>query len=363
VGAEAVSAVAVAGPQVLDEVVIFSLPDPDRALNGVRLLQEIRRPRNGPEFQRDANADVWKAAFLRPKADRMEYQLELQHEDGGYEVIPDPTNPLTAPGPFGDKSVLELPGYMPPAWLEEDAPAGTETPTLINSRILRDRMPAIVWAPADTDPEEPLPLLVAHDGPEYARFSGLTHYLAVMVAQGRLPRMRAGLVGPVDRDNTYSASAAYSRAVAHEILPALDRLAPTPHGRSARVGMGASLGALAMLVMHRRAPATFGGLFLQSGSFFRQRFDGHESGFSRFRRISRFVGGVLTADDWAHPIPVAMTCGTVEENLANNRAVRDALTAQGYEAHLFENRDAHNWVGWRDTFDPHLTDLLTKVWG
>lgn len=352
-----------AGPQILDAVVIFSLPDPDRALDGVRLLQEIRRPRNGPEFQRDPDADAWRAAFLRPKADRMEYQLELHHEDGGYEVIPDPTNPLRAAGPFGDKSVLEFPGYAPPAWLDASAPGGTETPALITSRILRDRIPAIVWSPADTDPEEPLPLLVAHDGPEYARFSGLTHYLSVMVAQGRLPRLRAGLVGPVDRDNTYSASAAYSRAIAHEILPALDRLAPTPHGRSARVGMGASLGALAMLVQHRRAPATFGGLYLQSGSFFRQRFDRHEAGFPRFRRISRFVGGVLTADDWAHPVPVTMTCGTVEENLANNRAVRDALHAQGYDVYLFENRDAHNWVGWRDTFDPHLTDLLTKVWG
>ena len=357
------STVALRGPQILDDVVVFSLPDPDRALAGVRLLQEIRRPRNGPEFQRDANADVWKTAFLRPRADRMEYLLELHHEDGGYEVIPDPGNPLTAPGPFGDKSVLEFPGYAPPAWVEHEAPPGTETPTLIPSRILRDRMPAIVWAPRDTDPEEPLPLLVAHDGPEYAKFSELTHYLSVMVSTGTLPRMRAGLVGPVDRNNTYSASAAYSRAMAHEILPALGRLAPTPHGRSARIGMGSSLGALAMLVMHRRAPATFGGLYLQSGSFFRQRFDRQESGFPRFRRISRFVGGVLAVDDWAHPIPVTMTCGAVEENLANNRTVRDALAAQDYDVCLFENRDGHNWVAWRDTFDPHLTALLTKVWG
>ncbi|MDQ3953086.1 MAG: alpha/beta hydrolase-fold protein [Actinomycetota bacterium] len=355
--------VAVRGPQVLDDVVVFSLPDPDRALNGVRLLQEIRRPRNGPELQRDADDDVWKAAFLRPNADRMEYQLELHHEDGAYEIVPDPGNPLTAAGPFGDKSVVEFPGYAPPAWLDEDAPPGDEDPVLIPSRILRDRIPAIVWSPRDTDPEEPLPLLVAHDGPEYALYSALTRFLSVMVARGRLPRLRAGLVGPVDRDNTYSASAAYTRAMAHEILPALGRLAPTRHGRSARVGMGASLGGLAMLVQHRRAPATFGGLFLQSGSFFRQRFDRHEFGFPRFRRISRFVGGVLAVDDWAHPIPVTMTCGTVEENLANNRAVRDALEGHGYDVYLHENRDGHNWVGWRDTFDPHLTDLLTKVWG
>ena len=354
--------VAEQGPQVLDDVVIFSLPDPDRALTSVRLLQEIRRPRNGPEFQLDENDHVWKVAFIRPNADRMEYQLELEHADGGREVIPDPGNPRTSPGPFGDKSVVELPAYSEPEWVRAEAPPGEERETLITSRILHDRLPTIVWSPPDTDPEEPLPLLVAHDGPEYARFSGLSHYLSVMVSRGRLPRLRAGLVGPVDRNNTYSASAAYSRAFAHEILPALDRLAPTPHGRKARVGMGASLGGLAMLAIHRRAPATFGGLYLQSGSFFRQRFDRQESGFVRFRRISRFVGAVLTADDWAHPIPVTMTCGTVEENLANNRAVREALAGQGYDVYLHENRDAHNWVGWRDTFDPHLADLLTKVW-
>ncbi|MFN2587245.1 MAG: alpha/beta hydrolase [Actinomycetota bacterium] len=361
-GAQTLVKVAERGPQVLDEVIVFSLPDPDRALASVRLLQEIRRPRNAPEFLREPDDDVWRAAFLRPNADRMEYQLEVRHADGGHEIVPDPGNPLRAAGPFGDKSVIEMPGYGPPAWVGVDAPPGDEIPTLIASRILRDRLPAIVWAPPDTDPEEPLPLLVAHDGPEYARFSQLTHYLSVMVSTGRLPRLRAGLVGPVDRDDTYSASAAYSRAFAHEILPALDRLAPTPHGRAARVGMGASLGALALLVVHRRAPATFGGLYLQSGSFFRQRFDRHEWGFPRFRRISRFVGGVLATGDWAHPVPVTMTCGVVEENLANNRAVRDALAAQGYDLYLHENRDAHNWIGWRDTFEPHLTNLLTKVW-
>jgi enterochelin esterase family protein len=126
--------------------------------------------------------------------------------------------------------------------------------------------------------------------------------------------------------------------------------------------MGASLGGLAMLHVHRRYPATFGGLYLQSGSFFRMRYDKQESGFPRFRRISRFVGQVLTGDDWSHPVPTTMTCGTVEENLVNNRAVKDALVRQGYDVGWEENRDAHNWIAWRDTFDPHLLQLLQKVW-
>ena len=128
------------------------------------------------------------------------------------------------------------------------------------------------------------------------------------------------------------------------------------------MGMGASLGGLAMLHIHRRSPATFGALFLQSGSFFRQRYDKQESGFSRFRRISRFMGEVLSAREWAHPINITLTCGTVEENLHNNRATCAALRQQGYEVELIENPDAHNWVGWRDTFDPHLIDLINRMW-
>ena len=29
---------------------------------------------------------------------------------------------------------------------------------------------------------------------------------------------------------------------------------------------------------------------------------------------------------------------------------------------FIENPDAHTWAGWRDTFDPHLTGLLRRVW-
>ena len=118
-----------------------------------------------------------------------------------------------------------------------------------------------------------------------------------------------------------------------------------------------------MLHVHRLYPASFGGLFLQSGSYFRQRYDKQESGFVRFGRISRFMGRVLTAEEWSHPIPIGMTCGTIEENLANNLATHDALARQGYEVDLHQNRDGHNWTGWRDTFDPHLIDLLARVWG
>ena len=58
-----------------------------------------------------------------------------------------------------------------------------------------------------------------------------------------------------------------------------------------------------------------------------------------------------------------MTCGTIEENLANNQAMAVALDQLGYDVHLAEVRDVHNYTAWRDAFDPHLLDLVKAVTG
>jgi enterochelin esterase-like enzyme len=349
------------GPHVGDDTVTFFLADPEARYTAVGLMQDVWRPRDWTPFEQVDGG--WQLVAARPDVDRLEYQLKVVHADGGDETLCDPANPLRAPGAFGEKSVLEMPGYSPPAWLDGPAPAkGRVLKTTIPSRTIRADVHMTLWSSRDADPEEPLPLLVAHDGSEYAQLSSLLILLEGATCDGRLPPMRAALLDPPgDRDEMYSASGRYTRAMATEIMPALEWLAPTPDRRR-RVGMGASLGALAMLHVHRERPGTFGGLFLQSGSYFRQRFDKHEAGFPRFRRISRFVGEVLAGPGVAPAIPVTLTCGTVEENLANNRAVTAALKACGYDARLVVNRDAHNYVAWRDVFDPHLVDLLDRCW-
>jgi aryl-alcohol dehydrogenase-like predicted oxidoreductase len=90
--------------------------------------------------------------------------------------------------------------------------------------------------------------------------------------------------------------------------------------------------------------------------------DDHERDFPRFRRITRFVDDLATGSGPAEPASAALTCGTVEENLHGNRVVRDALAARGWQVALHEHRDAHNWVAWRDTFDPWLVGLLRELW-
>ena len=128
------------------------------------------------------------------------------------------------------------------------------------------------------------------------------------------------------------------------------------------VGMGASLGALAMLHAQRTWPGVFAGLFLQSGSFFVPRYDRHESRLGRYGRITRFVRGVARAPLHPDPVQAIMTCGAEEENIHNNRLMVSSLTAQGYTARLHEVPDLHNYTCWRDALHPHLTRLLADLW-
>ena len=341
-------------PAVTD-VGLLSLADGRYAR--VELAHELRRPRLVP-FRRRASR--WELRLDRPPVDRLEYLLELEHRDGRVERVPDPNNPLRAPGAFGEKSALEYPEYEPPRWTGDAESQTGELRTLsLPSRLLRRTTETLLWSAAETDPLEPLPLLVVHDGPEYAQYSELLRLFDHLVAFAELPPFRAALLPPpLDRNEMYSASARYARVLVEDWLPALAESAPLS-GRP--VALGASLGALSLLHVHWTRPGLLGGLFLQSGSFFRRRFDAHESHVPRFDRIARFVSTVAGSSTGPEPIPLTLTCGTAEENLDNNRFLAAALAARGWNAPLVEHRDAHNWISWRDVLHPHLAELVLRA--
>ena len=343
-------------PATVDGVeLVFRHPDPTGGLAGVRLQQDVRLPGEALGFEREGQE--WVLRVPRPEVDRMEYSFELQHPDGSSEWVVDEGNPVRVGGAFGDKSVLEMPEYEAPAWTRADPPRGPRRSLALASRGLDVDVPCELWSSVGTGGEDEVPLLVVHDGPEYDALACLTLFLDAMVDDGRLPPMRAALLAPVDRNETYSASPTYGRALALGLVPRLRKEAPT----SVVLGMGASLGGLAMLQAQRAHPGVFAGLYLQSSSFFHRVLDEQESGFERFNRITAFVDGVLRGGTAPDPVPVVMSCGLIEENVDNNRLMTRALHAQGYDTRLVENRDVHTYTGWRDTFDPNLVDLVQRV--
>jgi enterochelin esterase-like enzyme len=143
-------------------------------------------------------------------------------------------------------------------------------------------------------------------------------------------------------------------------LPQVLGMVPT---LGAPVGLGASLGALALAYAAATNPGTFGGLFCQSGSFFLPRFDAHEK---RFRYFDQVVAAVEML--YAEPSPltgleIGITAGLGEENLENNRALAAHLREEGIAVTYAEGRDGHSYTAWRDLLDPSLGEVLSRVWG
>lgn len=288
----------------------------------------------------------------------MEYRFRLAHPHGGEELVPDPSNPHRVRTAFGERSVVQQPGYTAPWWLDADPVPGRRTRLSVAGET-HVPVPVTVWAPADSRRAESLPLLVAHDGPEYDDLAGLTRYSAALIGAGRLPRHRVALLHPVDRDGWYSASPAYTRTVAGPVMTALRRRAGV-HGEP--VVMGASLGGLASLLVALQHPGTFGGVLSQSGSFFQPRKDRQESGYPYFRRITDAVRDLLDGRPAGQPLRIGMTCGALEENAANNRDMAAALRRAGHRVTLAELPDLHSYTAWRDALDPHLTAVLQDCW-
>lgn len=323
-----------------------------------RIWLNLRQDGVDAAFRREDGG--WIVRIPRPPVQRLEYLVVVRGADGNHGMLPDPWNQRRVPGVFGEKSVLEFPGYRPPAWLDRDVPADawhpTEVPVFTDERAGIELVGAL-QSPAGTGAADRLPLLVVHDGPEYVQYCGLLHYLAVLAQRDASLRCRVLLLSPHDRDRSYSASPAYSRALVHGLLPQATRQVTT----SAVVGIGASLGALALLHAEAVAPGAFDGLYLQSGSYFQPQSDPMELGFRYFDRICRFVEQLRADPSALAGTAVAMNCGTGEENLANNRAMAHSLAAACAGLDYWEFPDGHTHTGWRDSLDPGLERLLRTV--
>ena len=82
--------------------------------------------------------------------------------------------------------------------------------------------------------------------------------------------------------------------------------------------------------------------------------------FARYGRIARFVGSLRR--DPGRAIPVTITVGLDEENLACNRALAETLAAGGYDVELHESPGGHDWPLWRRQLKARLPELLERAW-
>src|ERR1700722_16325649 len=168
-----------AGSPIVDDAgVSFSLADPTGRLAAVRLAQEVG-VEQGLDFARRSGS--WELRLSRPPVDRMEYLIEITDHNDQRMTITDPGNPLQVDGAFGPKSVVQFPDYRAPAWLMQSDAPDTTLPPAIDTKAHDATITGMLWSPVSLASDEPAPMLLVHDGPEYAKLGSFTHYLGALI--------------------------------------------------------------------------------------------------------------------------------------------------------------------------------------
>ena len=267
------------------EVVVVRLPDPEGAAEKVRLWSDLDL--GDTSFEKVEGG--WELRLTDLPVDRLEYLIDI---DG--ELAPDPTNPQTVGGAFGDHSWVVLDSYRAPAWLDAPKVSG-ELRELNELSDVDVDVDVVVWEPPGAEH-----LLLAHDGPEMAAYGGLLDFVAASIAAGTMPPTRVALLDPGPRNQRYSANPEYAAALSDEVVPALLAAAPT---LSYPVLLGQSLGGVAALHAAWTTPRRYAGLLIQSGSFFTPELDAQESDFEHWDEVTGFVTSLLAATQAAPDAP------------------------------------------------------------
>lgn len=172
------------------------------------------------------------------------------------------------------------------------------------------------------------------------------------------------LVNPAcgERNNWYAASHEYTEVAVRSLIPKICEHAPT---NDHIVGLSASFGAIALLKCAYQYPGTFGGMLLQSTSFFHPELD-HEYDLSNvgpeYWQIAKFVQQVRTSGKTDSPMNIRITCG--DEPLARSfDDMKWHLAEQGHNISGARIDGEHSFEDWGKGFYPHLGEVMQETWG
>jgi enterochelin esterase family protein len=307
-------------------------------------------------LSRIPGTDLWFLTLDLPEGSRMEYKLEVVSH-GHSQLIRDPLNPHLAHDPYGANSVVHGAGYELPDWTQPDPEArnGTIEEFSIPSEAFGDERPVRLYVPARFREERRYPLLIVHDGTDFARFADLETVLDNLIHRNEIAPMVVAMVDPQQRLQEYADDERHGRFLATELVPHLEANYPIEEGASSRGLVGASFGAVAALSTAWRHPGFFGNLFLLSGSFAFTDIGDHDRG-PLFDPVVDFVNSFR--DNPGRPAErIYQCCGTYESLISYNRSMFPLLQSTGMEVRYNEARDGHDWENWRDRMREGLSWL------
>ncbi|HUF37139.1 MAG TPA: alpha/beta hydrolase-fold protein [Anaerolineales bacterium] len=342
----------------------------DQTTGGVRLHAAVD---GAGEDEHDlvqlAGTDLWYAGFLLRNDYHAAYKFEVSGPDGpnGVYEAPDPFNPKTFIEPHDPErvdqaeddvdSVIELPEAPPRPWTRRtpDAPSGTVTPHLFQSRSLgNERRIWIYPPPGSRAGGEPYDLLVVLDGRFFAFAVGAPIVLDYLQGERRIPPLAAVFVdnpgetweaADAARGTELACRPAFAEILAGELLPWLRAIHPITVESGRTTLAGGSLGGLAAAHAVLERPDAFGNALSLSGSFW-WRPEGDPEWEWLARRIPPARGAARRFFIEVGLLESAPRPNGYPGQLLANRHMRDVLQAAGHEVHYTEAMHGHDSLSW-----------------
>ncbi len=318
------------------------------------------------QLQQLADTDVW-FDTSRVRADlRMTYTFAEREAAG---VNSDPWEPGAldpfATASYPDETALDVPS-VDPDWstyrtsavdlrplptLPTPTLAGVVTEHRLIGTSADDRRVWIYEPPGASD--EPLPVMVLHDGWNWAAHTPIAPILDHLIAERKIPPLCVVMHESADRDEL-ACRPAFTDFLADELLPWAGRLRPLTDDPARTIVAGQSYGGLNAAYSALRRPDRFGHVLSQSGSFWWREATPFDEEFGWL--ISEFVRSPRL------PVRFYLDVGLLESYMVpTNRHFRDVLLAKEYDVTYREFHGDHSWFCWRGTVGDGL-ESLTRDW-
>lgn len=336
------------GPIVVDDSWTFVYAGSAESVEVV--FMEDRFPPGGP-MQQIEGTDIWHFQVSAPPDSMIEYKFAVTR-DGTRRLVADPSNPVEARDPFGANSLATGPAYVPPAWLTWESDDCHAVEVDVESAVWgRSRRHQLLYPPG-YEPGSSRPLLILHDGQDYVDYAGLGKCITYLHSNHLIRAPLIFLHQPGQRHTAYADNGRHISHVLDEVVPRIR----VDHQIEGVFAGGASLGGVASLSLAHRRRGEIDGLMLQSGSLIRELGGRYQRGKVLAPAVR--LRDEVVSDPSGLPDRIAISCGTFDGLVEENRDLVPRLEGHIAELSYREINAGHHWLCWRDLLQPDLVALF-----
>lgn len=293
-------------------------------------------------FQKVKNEDLYHLTIDLPDDARLEYKIVV---DGNW--ILDPLNPLKCDNGIGShNSYLVMDKFVK---VNEIFPKEGNQKGVIKEfehigKAIEGRRMVYVYLPPGYNSEDDIkyPSIYVHDGGDYIHRANMVNTLNNLISEGRMKPVIGVFINPINRMTEYMYNVKYSKLIAEEIIPEIDKNFKTHANPENRAILGASLGGIISFFTAYKYPDCFKNIAGQSSSFLFLE-----------KEITRMI------ENNQREFNVYMDVGIFESLIYPNRRMAQVYRRKGFKFYYQEISEGHTWSNWGN----HTKDALLFFWG